>query len=146
MIQKDTILRWAQELAKVMAKLLGKESGLILELIDEEIKRLLGLDPSTINGLDKPGLLLFLVEEKGFSIGQLEFLAELLAQQGNLLYEAGRLVESEVKIGQALIIFDYAEDELEVFSFERTNKIDNYRSLLQQISERIKTKYNNDIR
>ena len=41
MIRKDIVLRWTQELAKVMAKIMGKERLEALDLIEEAYSGLL---------------------------------------------------------------------------------------------------------
>ena len=101
--------------------------------MDQAVTELLKLDMDQINGLNPDSLLIFLLEEKKLEVPQLDFLAELLAKQGELLYEAGHFVESRHKFEKALIIFDYTEKEQQTYSFEREAKLTRYRELFNQI-------------
>ena len=95
MIQKDFILRWAQELAKVIARMLGKDPDESIEIIDEVLIELLKIDTQNLKRLKPEEVIPFLTEEKGLEVLQMDFLAELFAKRGELLYEAGQLVESK---------------------------------------------------
>lgn len=133
MIKKDIVLRWTQELAKVIARMLGETAQESVEIMDEAINELLDLDPEGLNGILIEDLLDFLIQEKKLEVPQLDFLAELLARQADLLYEAGQFVESRNKIERALAIFDFTEENQDIFSFERASKLAHYRALLQKI-------------
>lgn len=133
MIKKDIVLRWTQELAKVIARMLGKTADESVVIMDEAINELLDLDPEGLNGILIEDLLDFLIRQKNLEVPQLDFLAELLARQANLLYEAGQLVESRNKLERALAIFDHTEAFQEVFSFERASKLEQYSALLLKI-------------
>ena len=138
MIQKDFILRWAQELAKVIARMLGKDPKESIEIIDEVLNELLKIDTLFLKSLKAEQLIPYLIEDKGLEVPQLDFLADLLAKRGELLYEAGQLVESKDILEKALIIFDHTEKVQEVFSFERVSKLDHFRNLLNQLDDKIK--------
>lgn len=133
MIQKDFILRWAEELAKVLAQLLGKDPEEGIELTEKALISLLDIDTSCIKATAKDNLIETLTKEKGLNVPQLEFLAEILAKQGELLYAKEQLVETKDKFEKALIIFEYIEKEQQLFSFERVAKVNHIKETIKQL-------------
>ena len=135
MLRRDYILRWTQELAKVMARLLGKDLHAALPVIDEAYQAVLQTDPVTLRTVPPEQLLPFLQQEKGLNSGQLEFVAGLLAREGELLYESGDLVQSRDRLHRALLIFEHVEHTHEVFSFERQDRIAAVRKRIAETGE-----------
>lgn len=131
MIKRDYILRWTQELAKAIARLMGKETKEALDIIDDIFDDLLEFSPSELDDLPPESWWTYLTEEKGFHEGQLEFIAELLHRQGTLFHETGQLVESRRRLRQALHIFEQLDAQQEVFSFERQQQLADIRKLLE---------------
>ena len=84
MIQRDIVLRWTKELAKVISKLMGKETREALGILEEVTLSLLKVDPEKLEKLPKEDLVLFLIEERALLVPQLEFLAELLLKKGEI--------------------------------------------------------------
>ena len=132
MIRKDIVLRWTQELAKVIAKILGKETQEALNIIEEAYKELLFLDPKVFDQLPNDQILDFLIQEKQLNIEQLTFFAGLLAKEGELLHQIGEFTIARNKLEKALIIFDHIERHHELFSFDRQNTINTIKNLLNQ--------------
>lgn len=136
MLKRDILLRWTQELAKVIARLLGKEPQEALPIMDEAYRELLKTDPETLRRTPLDQLLTYLQEEKQLNDGQLEFVAELLRREAELLYENDALVQSSDRYRRALLIFEYLDQHQEVFSFERQETIGHIRRRVGQAGKR----------
>lgn len=119
MIKRDFILRWAQELAKVLATLLGKEPSLSLEILDEAYVDLLGFDPTLLNDIPEGEWMDYLTLDRQLNEGQLDFLAQLLAKEAEYRFLQQDMLFSRLKCQQALCIFEYLEITQGIFSFER---------------------------
>ena len=74
----------------------------------------------------------FLIKEKELSLEQLEFLASLLAKEGELRHELGEIASARNKLEKALIIFGHVESRHELFSFDRKATINTINYLLDQ--------------
>lgn len=133
MLKRDIVLRWTQELAKVIARLSGLDIGEAMPVLEEAYRVLLKVEPERLRELPPEQVLSLLTEEKALNLGQLEFLAELLAREGTLLYESGALVQSRDRLAKALLIFGRVETEQEVFSFERQERMAGLRRQLGEM-------------
>ena len=134
MIKRDHILRWTQELAKAIAKLMGVETLEALDIIDDIFDELLAFSPRELDRLPPEQWWSFLTEEKAFHEGQIEFLADLLHRQGTLLRKSGALVESRARLNQALHIFERLDREQAVFSFARQQQMTDIRTQLEDLT------------
>lgn len=134
MIQKDYILRWAEEVAKVIARMIGKDTDTALKILDEAYQHYLKMDRAFLDSLPPEEFLHILTEKHQLHVNHLELLGELLAEEGRLLYEGGRLVESKNQIQKALLIFEYLDDHQGVYSFERVKKIGDLHRILAAIN------------
>lgn len=137
MLRRDYILRWTQELAKVIARLMGKDTREALGIMDEAYLELLKASPEELRSLPLDKLLDYLLVEKEFNAAQLEFVAGLMAREGELLYESGDFVQSQDRLARALLIFEHVEKELQVFSFERIGHLASIRQLITEIGEQV---------
>ena len=135
MLKRDIVLRWTQELAKVIGRLSGLDTGAAMPVLEEAYRALLKVEPERLRELPPEQVLSFLTEEKALNLGQLEFLAELLAREGTLLYESGELVQSRDRLAKALLIFGRVETEQEVFSFERQERMAGLRRRLDEMED-----------
>lgn len=125
-------MRWTQELAKVMARLLGKEPDLQLEIIANSYEELLELDLGLLDQLLPEALLPYLLEEKQYNEGQLEFLAEMLYQHGRLLMESTQFSTGRRRLQYALLIFEFLDARQDVFSFERQGRMQDIRQAIDK--------------
>lgn len=132
MIKKDILLRWTQELAKVISLLLGKDPEEAMDILEEALVHQLDIDTDFISETKQEDLV-ELLQEKGLDAPRMEFLAEILLKQGQLLYANKQFVESKDKFEKALIIFDYTDSVLQIFSFERVSKLSEIKKLINQI-------------
>lgn len=130
MIQKDYIQRMIDSLSKVLGQLMGMKPPKGLELIQEAYQEHLKIEGDWLDGLAESDLLDILVNDKQFNVHQIEFLAELLAKEGELLLKIGEPTLANTKFRKALLLFDYVETESGEYSFERRTVISNVKNML----------------
>lgn len=132
MFQKDYILRIIEELAKLLARVLGLIKNNDFEPAEnllEKAYELLKLDRSW---KDKsiPEIIKHLNSMES-SFGQMEAIADILRTEGDF-YFAQERPEAEQYWLKALAIYEYIEKSDKVFSFERNNKLNDLKVLLNQ--------------
>lgn len=130
MIKRDLIERLVHDIARFTAKIMGFEGEEALEYIYEVYNEDLKLDAEFLATLTPENIITKLREEKGFNVYQLEFVAEIIAKEGILLNDLNRHEESQDKLKKALIIFNFVEQELQLFSIERRLTIQQIKALL----------------
>ncbi len=134
MIQKDIIERLIQDITRVLGKLAGlNDPKEALEYIDIAYNEYLKLDKDYLKSLTLDNIIEKLTKEKGYNIHQMELLAEIMAKEGEYLYNLERLNESADKIQKALLIFEHVAEEGQLYSIERQLTIRKIKSLLNQI-------------
>ena len=133
MIKRDFILRWTQELAKVVARLLGKNVPLQLEIIHEVYDDLLDLDIRVLSELPLEAIINYLQEERKYNEGQMEFLAEMLYRHANLLQESSHFLIRRRRLQEALLIFESLEQQQDVYSLERHQRMAHIRQKIDEI-------------
>ncbi|RMG83673.1 MAG: hypothetical protein D6714_09325 [Bacteroidetes bacterium] len=134
MIQRDYVQRMIEDLARVIAQLSGMNPPAGLDFLDQSMETYLKLEAGEVDALSEAALLKTLHEEKGLHVGQLEFLAELLARQGELLFAQNDFEPAGSKFRKALIIFDFVEKELALFSIDRHQTIQKTKAFLATIN------------
>ncbi|MEZ4992046.1 MAG: hypothetical protein R2824_16610 [Saprospiraceae bacterium] len=130
MIKRDYILRWTKELAKVIARLLGKDPDLQLEIIREVYSDLLELEPDTLDPLPLEEIIPYLTRQKAYNEGQLEFLAEILFREGNLHLDQSQIHTGRRRLQEALLIFEFLDARQDIYSLERQHQMDAIRTTL----------------
>lgn len=130
MIKRDYILRWTQELAQVLARLMGKKPELQLHIIRETYHELLSLDLATMEALQPDELIPYLTEQLEYNDGQLEFLAEMLYREGKIQLEQAQILSGRRRLQEALLIFEFLDAKQDVFSLERQQQMETIRSIL----------------
>lgn len=133
MIQRDYILRLTQQIAQVVAKLLGKSTEEKLEIIDQAFTEWLRLDHEELAQVDEEKIVDFLLQEKGFNVYQLELIAELMARHGEAFFEKQEFSSAKDQLKKSLIIFGFVEEETKLYSIERINTINHANDLLATI-------------
>jgi hypothetical protein len=108
-----------EALSKVLGQLIGLDPPAGLVHLDQVLQDYLNIDESWLDALSEENLLEILKTEKRLNVGQLEFLAELLARQGVFCYELEQYSNAKSKLNKALIIFNFVEKEQALYSFER---------------------------
>ena len=91
----------------------------------------------SLSDVPKEKLLDFLINERGFDLPQVEFIAELLFLQATnlkaLQAESGDFANRKDKLEKALFIFEHVESMQDIFSLERQSKIARIRSALKEL-------------
>lgn len=131
MIQKDYIQRMIDALSKVLGQLMGMKPPKGLELIQAAYQEHLKIEGDWLDGLAEADLLDVLQKEKNLNVHQIEFLAELLAKEGELHLELKNETAAHSKLKKALILFDFVEKESGEYSFERRMVIANVEKMLE---------------
>ncbi len=130
MIQRDYIQRLTQDIARLLAKLIGLDAEESLEYLDIAYTEYLRLDKKEIDNISSDNIISFLTNEKGMSIPQLELVGEIMAKEGSFLHEIGNKQAAVEKIQSALSIFEYIEQEQQLFSLERQLSVQALKRLL----------------
>lgn len=134
MIQKDFIQRMIEQISQVLGLLMGmdvpKEK---IQVINEAYETWLKTNPDYLRQLTPDNIVEVLVRGKGYTVEQIEFLAELMAEEGKAEAEMGNRVVAADLLRKTLVLFEYVEVEQQLFSFERMGKIGEIRRLLEEI-------------
>ena len=130
MIQRDYILRLTQQIAQLIAKLIGKSAEEKLEYIDEAYDEWLRMDGKELEPIPKEEILNFLIQIKGFNVYQMELVAELLVKQGASLFEIQQFSSAKDRLKKSLIIFEHVDEKTQLYSLERIASINKAKELL----------------
>jgi tetratricopeptide (TPR) repeat protein len=124
MIRKDHLLKLLQQLDEALKKISGlKHEGnteSALEVVEQSYAKLLGIG---IPDQEDEQFLNKLLGEKALEFDELNVLAHLLKEEGDLYFALDDHEKSLTKYHQALDVFEYLNKEEKVFSFEREAKI-----------------------
>jgi len=123
MIKQDLIERMSKELAKVIGELLGLDTSQKLEYINEYLNTL-SLDPMTLLDAHPEELLEELIEREDLQVSHLELVANLIHQKANVYYDQDFDAFGHNMMKKAILILEYVDSEMEVFSVERRELID----------------------
>lgn len=135
MIQKDYIQRMIDALSKVLGQLMGMKPPKGLELIQEAYQEHLKIEGDWLDGLAEADLLDVLQKEKNLNVHQIEFLAELLAKEGELHLKMDNKAVAHSKLKKSLILFEFVEIESGEYSFERRMVIGNVEKMLEEFGK-----------
>lgn len=134
MIQKDYIQRMIEQISKVLGLLMGMDvPEEKIKIINEAYAHWLKTNPDYLRKLSPEDIVEVLVRGKGFTVEQMEFLAELMAEEGKAEAENGNTVIAADLWRKTLVLFDYVNEEQRLFSFERMGRIDDVKSRLEEI-------------
>ena len=126
MEQKDYLLRYLDQLAIVLARLLGlKQEGKVSEAWETVDKALVGMKLPNLDKLSQLGrhdILDTLQRDLHLENVQLEVVAELLYQTGELQMEQNQKAKAKDLFRKALDLFDHVSLEEKIYSFEREAK------------------------
>ena len=131
MIKRDIILRWTQELAKVTSKLLGKETEEALDIIDDTLLIQLALDPSQLARLTQEELLHMLAHEQQLSLPQIEFVGSLFYERAILMQAIKERSEWNPYFAKAYILLNYVQNNADIYSLDRQQKLKRIQTFLQ---------------
>jgi hypothetical protein len=127
MEQKDYLMRYIEQLGKVLAYLLGfREKGDSkggLEVIDEALKDMTRMDSAEINAIPEERLVKELCTERKLLPQQVKVIAELLFREGEFL-ETGKDPEQVLKrYRKSLLLLQYMDEVEKTYSLERIQRI-----------------------
>ena len=134
MFQRDYILRLVEQMAQLVAKLIGLDPEKALEVIDENFTEWLGFGADYIDDIPADQLLDVLINKNNLNVNQLEFLAELLGKQGLAYIEMQQNLTAKDKLNKSLIIFDFVDEQQGLFSLERMNTLSSLKKHLKNIT------------
>lgn len=130
MIQKDYIMRLAQQVAQILAKLLAKNYEDSLPEIEAVYEKHLPIGRQKLVELPPEELLPFLTARTDIEFPHIEAYAELFYFEGIKLHEASQIQSSNDRLSKAQILFTYLNEAQGVFSFERQEKLQSIASIL----------------
>jgi hypothetical protein len=134
-VEKDYLMRYFNQLGVVIAKILGLKKSGKLEEAHQVIENSLtdfGLKKSEYYlSIDISDLVRELMESHGLNIDQIKILGELLFEKGEIEKEQGNLKISRHFYSRALVLFNYITEVEKVFSFEREEKIQKIKMILE---------------
>ena len=127
MIQKDYIERLTQQVAKVIARLIGKDWEQQLLVIEEVYNDWLPINRKDLMAKPPVDLLDWLVVEEELSVDELEAIADLLKFEGEQLsnYEV-----SKDRLKKALLLLEYVDAHQDIYSMDRIYKIEQLKKKL----------------
>ncbi|MFP4091883.1 MAG: hypothetical protein ACLFUB_11605 [Cyclobacteriaceae bacterium] len=132
MIRKDFFLKQLQQLDEIIRKVTALRRESKEDEAQHEIhtaySKLLGLDSAAFSEGMEAGKL---QEEFSLNLQQLDILARLLYEEGNIHYDLQN-EQAEMKFSLALDIYQYLNREEKIFSFEREAAM---ADLIQKLSD-----------
>lgn len=119
MIKKDYIERLTQQIAALLAELMGKETKEALEIIDKAYDIWLKLSRKELLALGTNELFILLVEEKEMKAHQLELLAEMMTKEGEIYLKENDKDKAKLSLEKALRLFEFVDEAQQLYSMER---------------------------
>ncbi len=141
MENNEKVLLLIDEISNVLALLIElKKKGQFSEALENVDKTLLNYfkcDHEFIYSVSEDFLINALKEEKGLSTEELSSLAELLHEQGDILFKQNNLKASSKILRNALKIYFFLNEDQDFFSFKNMNKMIHINDKLAKINIRI---------
>ncbi len=133
MEQKDFILREIEKINVLLLYLIGKfvpsksveQQQQTEKLINDDLKETFSNDLNYILKLEEKDFDTKFSQTKGFNFENIELLGDLLYTIGN-----DELKTKPNYLHKALLIYEYIDKKSKTFSFERTNKMNDLKSIL----------------
>ena len=127
MKNKEQVLKLIDEISHVLSLLIElKKNGQFreaLENIDNTLLRYFNCNTDFIYSVSEDFFIDALKEEKGLSTEELSSLAELLIEQGDILFRQNNLKDSSKVLRSTLKIYFFLNDDQDFFSFKNMNKM-----------------------
>lgn len=123
MIKQDFIERMSQDLAKVIAELLGFDTSQKLEYLNEYFAT---LSINTMSLLEStPDELMFdLLAREDLQVSHLELVANLIHQKALVYYEQEYDAFGHNLMKKALALLEHVDEQMDTFSVERRELLD----------------------
>lgn len=123
MIEKSYTESLNKEIKDFSGLLMGKKTKEALGLIEEAYLNWFKLNPSMLEDLEEDQLITFFSEEKSFNIYELEFLAEIMTQEGRIHFNENETEKTKNILKKALILFEFVDKELATYDMDRQTKM-----------------------
>ncbi len=123
MIKQDFIERMSQELAKVIAELLGFDTSQKLEYLNEYFATM-SIDTMNLLETSPDELIDELIAREDLQVSHLELVANLIHQKALVYYEQEHDAFGHNLMKKALLLLEYVDDEMVTFSLERRQVMD----------------------
>jgi len=141
MSEEDDKIAVIERLSNLLAYLIElKNQGKFqraIELIDSTFLEYFSLDCTNSIHLSEEFITDFFENYKDSTPDMLSSFAELFNEKGNLLYSQNRFKESKDTLSNALTIYFFLNDNQDLFSFARMNKMTMINEKLAQIDVKI---------
>lgn len=135
MVQRDYIQRMIEQISKMIALLMGmKVPEDKITIINEAYEEWLKTNPDYLRKLTSDNIVEVLTRGKGYTVEQLEFLAELMVEEAKAEAEMGNQVIAAGLFRKSLALFDYVNQEQQLFSIDRMKKITDIEKRLKEIT------------
>ena len=123
MIKQDFIERMSQELAKVIAELLGFDTSQKLEYLNEYFAT---MSIDTMDLLESPleDLMEELISREDLQISHLELVANLIQQKALVYYEQEYDAFGHNLMKKAIALLEHVDEEMDTFSVQRRELLD----------------------
>jgi len=136
MEQKDYLMRYIEQLGKVLAYLLGfREKGDSkggMEVIDESLKDMCKMDSAEINAIPEKLLVEELCHRRKLMLDQIKFIAELLFQEGEFMEMGNRSREAITRYRKSILLLRHIDTVEKTYSLERMQRIEFLESRIKE--------------
>ena len=134
MIKKDYIERLTEQIAQLIARLMGKNIKESLEIIEEAYTSWFKISADVLIDIKEEEIINFLSKEKNFHVYQLELLAEIMAKEGAVYFNKNEKNKSKNILKKALILFEFVDEKQQLYSLERLSTIKKIKNQLSVLT------------
>lgn len=138
----DFFQRLIQDIAKLFAVLIGKNIDEVEEELDLAYDEWLKLDRKSLDEMEPEELLNTLTDEMELDVDHIEIVAELSEKEGMLYFNEKDFLNSKTKLEKALKLYDFVDQERQLFSFQRQASLQKIRDLISKIESNYKNDNN----
>ena len=140
-MKNKKVLKLIEEASEALSLLIElKKKGRFreaIEKVDETLLTYFKYDSSYMYSISEDFFIDILKEDKGLSSEQLESLAEILNEKGDILLEQNNLRESQKVLKNSLKIYYFLNEDQDFFSFKNMNKMVLINDKLSKINVKI---------
>jgi len=140
-VKNKKVLKLIEEASEALSLLIElKKKGRFreaIEKVDETLLTYFKYDSSYMYSISEDFFIDILKEDKGLSSEQLESLAEILNEKGDILLEQNNLRESQKVLKNSLKIYYFLNEDQDFFSFKNMNKMVLINDKLSKINVKI---------
>jgi hypothetical protein len=137
MYQKDYILRMVEMVARLLAGIIGLIKNKEFKEASDQLANIyydvLKEDASFFRSIPEDELTEKLLKEHNYTNGHLEILAELFYAEGELQHEQGNKSGSLAFSKKSLILFDFIDREMKIYSADRIGRMEKIRKRIEEL-------------